>query len=110
MPGRDHITIFVAASNYARQHEASWEWFSDAEQDNIRRAYEKVLSMTFKQSQAYFHVPVSAIGHAYDVATKPFPKPFKGRVEMNWFDVLDGAEKLERVDVSYARAMLGLWI
>ena len=31
-------------------------------------------------------------------------------VEMNWFDVLDGAEKIENVDCSYARAMLGLWV
>lgn len=106
---RDHISIFVAASNYVRADEASWDWFSDAEQANVRRAYDKVMSMTFRRSQSYFHDPVSAIGYAYDIATRPFPKPFKGRIEMNWFDVLDGAEETEKRDASYARAMLGLW-
>lgn len=106
---RNHIPEFRASPEYARRDEASWDWFSDDEQSNIRQAYKTVISMSWLQSQSYFHDPVSAIGYAYDVATRQFPKPFTRRVEMNWFDVLDGAEQLEPRDVSYARTMLGLW-
>jgi hypothetical protein len=108
---RNHIVEFKASPEYGRRNEASWDWFSDAEVDNTRRAYEKVMEMgsLSSKSQRYFHDPVSAIGFAYDLATKPLAKPFKSRVEMNWFDVLDGAEQVEKKDVSYARAMLGLW-
>jgi hypothetical protein len=110
MPGRDHIYHFSAAPGYARGVEASWEYFSEAEEKNIRRAYKKVIGMTWRQSQRFFHEPISAIGYAYDVATKPYAKPFKSSVAMNWFDVLDGAEQIEKQDVNYARAALSLWI
>lgn len=105
----NHIAVFRASSEYNRREQASWDGFSDDEQADIRQAYAKVISMPWQQSQSYFHEPVSAIGYAYDLATKPFPRPFKGRARMNWFDVLDGAEKIEGADVNYARAMLRLW-
>jgi hypothetical protein len=106
---RNHIPEFRASPEYSRRDQASWDWFSDDEQRHIRSAYETVISMSWPRSQAYFHEPISAIGYAYDTATKPYGKPFKGRADMNWFDVLDGAERIESVDVNYARAMLGLW-
>lgn len=106
---RNHIPEFRASQAYSRRDEASWDWFSEDEQAHVRAAHEKVMRMSWQQSQTYFHNPVSAIGYAYEVATRPFPKPFKKRVEMNWFDVLEGAEKTERADCSYAREMLGLW-
>ncbi len=109
---RNQIIEFRASPSYGRRDQASWDDFSDAEQTDVRRAYEKVMSMTreWERSQAYFHDPISAIGYAYERATRPFPKPIEGRIEMNWFDVLDGAERIESADVSYARAMLGLWL
>jgi hypothetical protein len=110
MGKQNHIALFRASPDYERREEASWDWFTDEEQGNIRRAYEKVVGMRWNQSQSYFHDPVSAIGYAYDVATKPYKKPFESSVEMNWFDVLDGAEKIDQYDASYARAMLRLWL
>ena len=107
---QNQIIEFRASAAYGRRDRASWDNFSDAEQAHVRRAYETVTSMSWDRSQAYFHEPISAVGYAYDLATRPFAKPFKGRVDMNWFDVLDGAEAVESVDVSYARAMLGLWV
>lgn len=106
---RNHIPEFRVSAAYSRREQASWDWFSDDEQGHVRLAYETVISMSWPRSQAYFHDPISAIGYAYDLATRPYAKPFQGRVEMNWFDVLDGAEKTEAADVGYARAMLGLW-
>ncbi|MGF1634129.1 MAG: hypothetical protein ACFCVE_09800 [Phycisphaerae bacterium] len=110
MPGREHVSIFVAADDYGRRSEASWDGFAADEQRHIREAYSRVIGMTFGDSQRYFHEPVSAIGYAYEVATRPFDKPFRGSVAMNWFDMLDGAERIERVDVGYARDLLGLWV
>ena len=106
---QNQIIEYRASPTYGRREEALWTHFSDAEQAHVRQAYEQVISMPWDRSQAYFHDPVSAVGYAYDVATRPFARPFKGRVDMNWFDVLDGAEKIEFEDVSYSRAMLGLW-
>lgn len=106
----NHIKSFGPSPIYARANEASWDWFSDQEQRNIHDAYALVMRMSWSEADHYFHNPTaSAIGYAYDVATRHYPKPLTTIVEMNWFDVLDGAEKVEHKDVSYARAMLGLW-
>ena len=106
---QNQIVELRASPAYDRRDQASWDDFADLEQTHVRRAYEKVAGLSWVRSQAYFHDPIPAIGYAYGVAIQPFPKPFKGRADMNWFDVLDGAETIEAVDVSYARAMLGLW-
>ena len=108
----DPYPEFGPSPTYAAEREVDWGWFADGEVSNIRRAFSKVIQMgsLSSQSQRYFHEPISAIGYAYSFAIRDCPKPLKGRVDMNWFDVLDGAEKVEGTDVNYARAMLGLWI
>lgn len=107
---RNHIPQFEPSPDYSRRQAASWDMFSEQEHANVCRAYEHVVGMEWGESQRYFHEPVSAVGYAYDAAIRPLAKPFRSRVAMNWFDVLDGAEQLESADCSHARAMLGLWV
>ena len=110
--GRDNnIAVYRASLDPWRAEAATWESFAEPEEVNIRRAFRTVLDMpSWKESQRYFHEPISAIGYAWEKATRPYPKPLSTRVAMNWFDVLDGAESVDKTDVGYARSMLRLWV
>ena len=87
---------------YSPYGKADRDTFSSSELNAMRRAWQLMMPMTFKQRESFFHSPTSYIG-------KVWASAYKDKREIDWADLIEAFDQQHDQDHTGSKLLVDMW-